>query len=49
MTVVNSPIEQGYTRNAVVHNGVVDKGVELISKPFSIDELAAKVRTLLDS
>jgi PAS domain S-box-containing protein len=38
----------GYTRNAVVHNGVVDKGVNLIGKPFSIDELAARVREVLD-
>ncbi|MDV6332690.1 PAS domain-containing sensor histidine kinase [Asticcacaulis sp. 201] len=38
----------GYTRNAVVHNGVVDAGVELIGKPFSIDQLAAKVRDMLD-
>ena len=39
----------GYTRNAVVHNGVLDAGVELISKPFTIDELAMKIRTTLDS
>ena len=39
----------GYTRNAVVHNGVVDPGVELISKPFTIEELAARVRAILDS
>ncbi len=38
----------GYTRNAVVHNGVLDAGVELIGKPFTIDELAARVRELLD-
>ena len=38
----------GYTRNAIVHNGVLDPGVELISKPFTIDELAAKVREMLD-
>jgi PAS domain S-box-containing protein len=38
----------GYTRNAIVHNGVLDPGVELIAKPFTIDELAAKVRTILD-
>ncbi len=39
----------GYTRNAVVHNGVVDAGVELIGKPFTIDELAARVRSMFDS
>jgi len=39
----------GYTRNAVVHNGVVDPGVALIGKPFTIDALAAKVRAILDA
>ena len=38
----------GYTRNAVVHNGVLDAGVELIGKPFTMGELAAKVRAVLD-
>ena len=38
----------GYTANAVVHGGVLDAGVHLISKPFSLDQLAAKVRTVLD-
>ena len=38
----------GYTRNAVVHNGVLEAGVELIGKPFTIDELAARVREILD-
>jgi PAS domain S-box-containing protein len=38
----------GYTRNAIVHNGVLDAGTHLISKPFSIEDLAAKVRALLD-
>ncbi|HZF97033.1 MAG TPA: ATP-binding protein, partial [Pseudoxanthomonas sp.] len=39
----------GYTRNAVVHNGVVDDGVELIGKPFTINELALKLRSVLDA
>ena len=38
----------GFTKNAVVHNGVLDPGVALISKPFSIDDLAIKVRLVLD-
>ena len=39
----------GYTRNAVVHNGVLDPGVELIGKPYTIEQLAAKVREVLDT
>jgi PAS domain S-box-containing protein len=39
----------GYTRNAIVHNGRLDAGVSLISKPFSFETLAAKVREILDS
>jgi CheY-like chemotaxis protein len=38
----------GYTRNAVVHNGVLDPDVDLLGKPFSVDQLAAKVREILD-
>ena len=38
----------GYTRNAIVHNGTLDFGTELLSKPYTIDELADKVRKVLD-
>ena len=38
----------GYTRNAIVHNGVLDTGVELIGKPFTLEELATRVREVLD-
>jgi len=36
----------GYTRNAIVHNGMLDPGVNLLSKPFSLSELAKKVAEL---
>ena len=39
----------GYARNAIVHQGRLDPGVELIVKPFSYAELAGRVRDLLDA
>ncbi|TDK37581.1 hypothetical protein E2F50_12110 [Rhizobium deserti] len=38
----------GYTRNAVVHNGVLDPGVIFLQKPSSLGELATKLRAALD-
>ena len=38
----------GYARNAIVHHGRLDAGVQMIGKPFSLGELSAKVRALLD-
>jgi signal transduction histidine kinase len=39
----------GYARNAIVHHGRLDPGVELIGKPFSAMDLAHRVRALLDA
>jgi PAS domain S-box-containing protein len=38
----------GYARNAIVHHGRLDPGLHLITKPFTFDDLAAKVRDVLD-
>jgi CheY-like chemotaxis protein len=39
----------GYTRNAIVHDGRLDDGVTLVSKPFTYTAIASKVRMVLDS
>jgi CheY-like chemotaxis protein len=38
----------GYTRNAIVHQGRLDPDVHLLNKPFTQQDLARKVRELLD-
>jgi CheY-like chemotaxis protein len=39
----------GYTQNAIVHNGKLDDDVSLLSKPYRREELARKIRTMLNS
>ena len=39
----------GYARNAIIHHGRLDKGVHLLTKPFSLADLAEKVRSVLDA
>ncbi len=39
----------GYTANVIAHHGVLDKGVFFIQKPFSMQDLASKLRDVLDS
>ena len=47
----NLPIlfASGYTDDAIVRNGVLQTNVNFIQKPFAIDDVARKVRDLLDS
>ncbi|MBL8835338.1 MAG: CHASE3 domain-containing protein [Alphaproteobacteria bacterium] len=39
----------GYTANAIVHNGRLDEEVAFLSKPYRRDDLARKVRSVLDA
>jgi PAS domain S-box-containing protein len=39
----------GYTANVIVHQGMLNDGVAFLQKPFSINELAEKVREVLDT
>ncbi len=38
----------GYTKNAVVHNGTLDAGVAFLPKPFTVAQLALKIRETID-
>ena len=38
----------GFARNAVVHNGVLDAGVNFIPKPFVMEDLAEKIHSILN-
>jgi YesN/AraC family two-component response regulator len=38
----------GYTADLIAHRGILDEGINFIQKPFGSDELAAKVRQVLD-
>lgn len=39
----------GYTRDAMVHDGRLEEGVQLLSKPYSREALAHKLREMLDT
>jgi len=39
----------GYTENSIIHQGKLDPGVHFLSKPFRRQELALKVREVLDA
>lgn len=39
----------GYTENAIVHQGRLDDGADLIEKPYRKDQLASKLRNVLDN
>jgi two-component system cell cycle sensor histidine kinase/response regulator CckA len=38
----------GYTDDLVSHHGVLEEGIAFIQKPFSVHQLTARVREVLD-
>jgi two-component system NtrC family sensor kinase len=38
----------GYTRNAIIHHGRLDPDIDLLTKPFTAEALARKIRSILD-
>jgi DNA-binding response OmpR family regulator len=38
----------GYARDAIRRSGMLDPGSTLLSKPFGLDQLAERVRAVLD-
>jgi signal transduction histidine kinase/CheY-like chemotaxis protein len=39
----------GYARNAIIHDGRLDAGVQFIAKPYTQEEIAHKLRAVIDS
>ena len=37
----------GYAHNAAIGNGLLEAGMEMIGKPFALEALAQKVRSML--
>jgi CheY-like chemotaxis protein len=39
----------GYSRNAIIHQGRIDKDIQLLQKPINQAELASRIRDMLDA
>jgi len=38
----------GYTEDVIVHHGVLKEKIDFLAKPYSVDQLARRVREVLD-
>jgi CheY-like chemotaxis protein len=39
----------GYTADVIAHHGILEQGIQFIQKPFSVKELTARIRQVLDT
>ena len=46
---VKTLFTSGWTGDAIVHDGILDKGVAFLPKPYTAELLARKVREVLDA
>jgi DNA-binding response OmpR family regulator len=37
----------GYAHNAIIANGVLESGMEILAKPFALEGLAAKIQAII--
>jgi FixJ family two-component response regulator len=44
---LNRLFMSGYTADVIAHHGVLEEGVQFIQKPFTMQDLAAKIRYVL--
>lgn len=47
-STIRTVFMSGYTDNALLHHGVLEKGIDFLQKPFTTEALAYKVREVLD-
>ena len=45
---IRTLLMSGYTADVIAHHGMLDEGVHFIQKPFSLPNMAANVREVLD-
>ena len=46
---IKSLFMSGYTANIIAHHGILEGDINFIQKPFSMQDMASKIRELLDS
>ena len=45
---IKTLLMSGYTANVIAHHGVLEKGMHFIQKPFSMEDLAKKIREVIE-
>jgi predicted HD phosphohydrolase len=46
--VAHCSAKSGHTDNIIAHHGVLERGIEFLSKPYTLEVLTHRVRDILD-